>query len=90
MGRRTTTKKTNGITSENVNLLHGFYKKEVYTDKDLIDLFNLKDKKTLRTYRNEGKLGYSKVGRTILYSPLDIINFMLMNHYEPYQSEVVS
>ena len=89
MGRRTTTKKTNGITSENVNLLYGFFKKEVYTDMDLRVLLHLNER-TLRTYRDEGKLGYSKVGRTILYSPLDIINFMLMNHYEPYKSEVVS
>jgi len=89
MGRRVTTKNTNDITSNDTKLLLDFFKKEVYTNEDLIVLLHLNEK-TLRTYRNEGKLGYSKVGRTILYSPLDIINFMLMNHYGPYKSEVVS
>ena len=89
MGRRTTTNNTNDITSNDTKLLLDFFKKEVYTDEDLIVLLH-RDKKTLRTYRNEGKLGYSKVGRTILYSPLDIINFLMSNHHKPYRSEVVS
>ena len=89
MGRRTTTNNTNDITSNDTKLLLDFFKKEVYTKKDLMNLFDVSDK-TITGYMNDGYLGFTQVGRVILYSPLDIINFMMMNHHNPYRSEVVS
>ena len=89
MGRRVTTKNTNDITSNDTKLLLDFFKKEVYTKKDLMVLFDCSDK-TITGYMNDGYLGYSQVGRLIFYSPLDIINFLMSNHHKPYRSEVVS
>lgn len=85
MGRRVSTKNTNEFTSNEINILQGFFRKEMYTTHDLEALLGLNER-TIRKLRNEGYLGYVQVGRTILFSPLDIINFMSSNHHKPYRS----
>ena len=89
MGRRVTTKNTNETMSNNTEPLLGFFKKEVYTDKDLVVLLDCSDR-VLRDYRTNGYLGYTKIGRKVYYSPMDIINFLMLNHHEPYRKDNVS
>lgn len=85
--RRVTTKKTDDTIDVNPYL--GFYKKGVYTDTDLMVLLGCSDR-LLRDYRTKGYLGYTKIGSKVYYSPIDIINFLMLNHHEPYRKDNVS
>ena len=41
--------------------------------------------KTLRRYRNDGYLGYSRIGDKFYYTANDIILFLQRSHIDPYQ-----
>ena len=42
---------------------------------DVCRLLNIK-KRRLQTYRDTGKIAYSKIGNVILYRPEDVMNFI--------------
>ena len=41
--------------------------------------------KTLRKYRNDGYIGFSRIGDKFYYTANDILNFLERTHTEPYQ-----
>lgn len=51
--------------------------KPIYTNKDLMEMLNVKDN-TLRFYRGQGYLGYSKFNDKIWYTQKDVLDFI--NH----------
>ncbi len=55
----------------------------VYTNKDLMTMLDLKDN-TLRYYREEGYLGYTKCKGKILYTQEDVDNFL---HHPEFRHE---
>lgn len=50
--------------------------KEVYTDKDMMELLQI-DRKTLKKYRDEGLLSFSHPFDKYYYSKDDVQNFLL-------------
>ena len=57
--------------------------KTVYTNGDLLNLLQI-NISTLRKYRDEGIIGYSKVGNKYFYSSEDVNKFLRQSHYEPF------
>lgn len=55
----------------------------LYTNKTLLALLQI-NISTLRKYRDEGLLGYSKVGDKYYYSADDVKKFLKKNHFEPF------
>lgn len=55
----------------------------VYTNKTLLDLLQI-NTSTLRKYRDEGLIGYSKVGDKYYYSSDDVKKFLKHSHFEPF------
>lgn len=49
--------------------------KPIYTNKDLMNILNVKES-TLRSYRDNGLLSYSKQGDKIWYTEDDLMNFI--------------
>ena len=41
--------------------------------------------KTLRKYRNDGYIGFSRIGDKFYYTATDILLFLERTHTEPYQ-----
>lgn len=54
------------------------YAGDILTDEDLVKLLKV-SKRTLSTYRKNGILTYSQVGKMIWYSKADIMNFLNKN-----------
>jgi len=61
----------------NVNL-------KVYTNESLTELLGIGER-TLRRYREDGLISYSKVGDKIFYSDDDIRAFLLENHVSAFK-----
>ena len=57
--------------------------KALYTNKEMRELLNVNDK-TLRWYRNDGKLGYSQIGNKFFYTDKDLNEFLANNHMSAY------
>ena len=57
--------------------------KIVYTNKELMKLLEC-DSSTLRKYREDGMLSYSRVRDKIYYTEQDIKDFLSHNHYSAY------
>ena len=57
--------------------------KTIYTNKEIMALLGIKDK-TLKRYRDDGKLGYHKEGDKFWYTQADIDLFLANNHEEAY------
>ena len=57
--------------------------KALYTNKEMRELLNVNDK-TLRWYRNDGKLGYSQIGNKFFYTAKDLNEFLANNHMSAY------
>jgi len=55
----------------------------IYTNKALLELLQI-NTSTLRKYRDEGYLGYSKVGDKYYYTEDDVTRFLTTNHFEPF------
>ena len=55
----------------------------LYTNKSLLALLQI-NTSTLRKYRDDGLLGYSKVGDKYYYSSDDVNKFLKNNHFEPF------
>lgn len=57
--------------------------KTVYTNSDLLKLLQI-NISTLRKYRDEGIIGYSKVGNKYFYSSDDLNKFLRQSHYDAF------
>jgi hypothetical protein len=57
--------------------------KAVYTNKEMRELLDVNDK-TLRNYRNDGKLAYSQIGNKFYYTSKDLCEFLANNHMSAY------
>ena len=57
--------------------------KPCYTNEEVLKLFGVTPP-TLRKWRNEGLIGYTQIGSTLLYAKKDITDFLESNHYEAY------
>ena len=57
--------------------------RKLYTNKEMLSLLQV-NTSTLRRYRDEGKLGYSKIGDKYFYSLDDLNRFLTTNHFEPF------
>ncbi len=55
----------------------------LYTNKTMLALLQI-NTSTLRKYRDDGLLGYSKVGDKYYYSFDDVNKFLNNNHFEPF------
>lgn len=59
--------------------------KPIYTNKDMMDMLGCTEK-TLRKYRDEGYLTYSRCGDKYFYSPKNIILFLEKTSCDMYLS----
>ena len=73
----------NNVELKNDNVLVKF-DKVFYTNKEMIKMLDCTEK-TLRKYRNDGYLGYSKVGDKYYYTADGIYLFLKNAHVDPYQ-----
>ena len=73
-----------GKTIENVDPIISMFDKPFYTNKEVVEMLDCTEK-TLRKYRNDGFLGYSRVGDKVYYTANDIILFLQRSHIDPYQ-----
>lgn len=58
---------------------------KVYSNKELCLLFSITDK-TLRLYRNEGLISYSRVDDKIWYTQDDVDEFLKKHHYDAFSA----
>lgn len=58
-------------------------KQPLYTNKTLLDLLQI-NQRTLKRYRDEGYIGFSKVGDKFYYTADDVKKFLSKNHNEPF------
>ena len=73
----------NEIVSNDNQMLVKF-DKVFYTNKEMMKMLDCTEK-TLRKYRNDGYLGYSRVGDKYYYTADDICLFLKNTHVDPYQ-----
>ena len=73
------------IELEKVNewLSKGRMGKRIFSNADILEMLQIKTS-TLRKYRDEGYLGYSKVGDKYFYTVEDVNRFLEKSHYEPF------
>lgn len=57
------------------------YSGDVLTDEDLVKMLKV-SKRTIYTWRSEGKIAYSQVGKFIFYTKTDVINFLKKHRRE--------
>lgn len=60
--------------------------KPAYTNREVLDIFDVTST-TLKSWRDKGLLGYTKVGTIYLYSRDDIDAFLKSNHYDTFPSD---
>lgn len=56
----------------------------VLTNSEMKEVFDIGDK-TLQKWRNEGELGFSRIGDKYYYSEDDIRQFLENHHYEAFR-----
>lgn len=56
---------------------------KVYSNKDLSTLLSISEK-TLRQYRNEGLISYSRVDDKFWYTQNDVDEFLQKHHYDTF------
>ena len=73
------------IELEKVNewLSKGRMGKRIFSNADILEMLQIKTS-TLRKYRGEGYLGYSKVGDKYFYTVDDVNRFLEKSHNEPF------
>lgn len=73
------------IELEKVNewLSKGRVEKRIFSNADILEMLQIKTS-TLRKYRDEGYLGYSKVGDKYFYTVDDVNRFLEKSHNEPF------
>lgn len=57
--------------------------KRIFSNADMLELLQIKTS-TLRRYRDEGYLGFSKVGDKYFYTAEDVSRFLERSHNEPF------
>lgn len=57
--------------------------KRIFSNADILEMLQIKTS-TLRKYRDEGYLGYSKVGDKYFYTVEDVNRFLEKSHNEPF------
>lgn len=57
---------------------------KVYNNESIMALLGVSER-TLRKYREEGYLPYTKIGDKFFYSDEDIRRFLLSNHYDAFR-----
>lgn len=57
--------------------------KPVYTNKTIMELLDI-NTTTLKKYRDQGLLGYSRVDDKFFYSAEDVYEFLKNTHYDPF------
>jgi len=65
--------------------INGTQLQPLYTNKGILALLQI-NTSTLRKYRDEGLLGFTKVGDKYYYTANDVKKFLDTNHYEPFAS----
>jgi len=60
--------------------------KPVYSNKEMMALLDV-DAKTLKKYRDDGLIGFSRVNDKIYYTSNDLVTFLNRTHIKPYQYE---
>ena len=60
------------------------FSKPLYTQREVLDLLGVSTN-TLKKYRENGWLGYSRVADKYFYSQNDIDEFLQNNHYPAFQ-----
>ena len=65
--------------------INGTQLQPLYTNKGILALLQI-NTSTLRKYRDEGLLGFTKVGDKYFYTANDVKKFLDTNHYEPFAS----
>ncbi len=73
----------NEIESNENNIIVKF-DKVFYTNKEMAKMLDCTEK-TLRKYRNEGYIGYSRIGDKFYYTANDIYMFLKNTHIVAYQ-----
>ena len=68
----------------NDNQMYVKFDKVFYTNKEMMKMLDCTEK-TLRKYRNDGWLGYSRIGDKYYYTVEDICLFLKNTHIDPYQ-----
>ncbi len=58
--------------------------KPFYSTKETAELFGV-SARCLQNWRDEGKIGYVRQGKTILYRKEDIVEFCRVNHQKPFK-----
>ena len=73
------------IELEKVNewLSKGRVEKRIFSNADILEMLQIKTS-TMRKYRDEGYLGYSKVGDKYFYTVDDVNRFLEKSHNEPF------
>ena len=74
----------NEKTVQNDNPIISMFDKPFYTNKEVMKMLDCTEK-TLRKYRNDGFLGYSRMGDKYFYTVNDILMFLKYTHVDPYQ-----
>ena len=81
---KTNSQITNDENTVNVDAIVAKLDKVLYTNKEMMKMLDCTEK-TLRKYRNDGYLGYSRVGDKYYYTADDICLFLKNTHVDPYQ-----
>ena len=81
---KTNSQITNDENTVNVDAIATMLTKPFYTNKEMMKMLDCTEK-TLRKYRNDGYLGYSRVGDKYYYTADDICLFLKNTHIDPYQ-----
>ena len=58
-------------------------KQQIYSNPDLMKLLKV-NTTTLKSYRDEGLLGFSQVRDKYFYTAKDVAEFLKRTHYEPF------
>lgn len=58
----------------------------VYTVEKLADLFGVSER-TIRRYREDGYLSYTKVGDKYYFSDDDVREFLMKNHFDSFRKQ---
>ena len=74
----------NNQTMQNNNATTNMFDKPFYTNKDVMKMLDCTEK-TLRKYRNDGFIGYSRIGDKFYYTVEDIVLFLNRTHIDPFQ-----
>lgn len=69
---------------EEINTLKIAPQKQLYTNKEVMELLGVKDK-LLKKYREKGWLSYRQVGDKFWYTQKDIDQFLSSNYYAAYR-----